>query len=88
MANKLTTNPWYVDTPGVLTTKAFKVHHFEFVRPAAAGDSAVLVNRVGNYAWTGVADIINELVKSQVVGWVDGLTLQSLTSGSVLIYFA
>jgi hypothetical protein len=95
MANDLSGRQWRLDTPtpfgslnALLWNGNIKVHHFEFSEYASQGSQAVLKDRNGKIVWspTGAADL--EEVRSGNVGWVNGLILDSLDSGLVIVYIA
>lgn len=89
MANKMTDNPWTLDTAsaGVVINKNYiKVRHFEFVDYAADGDTAVLKNQLGDVVWkaNGASDF--RPVVSTNIGWINGLIFDSVTAGIVRVY--
>ena len=89
MANKMTDNPWTLDTAssGVVINKNYiKVRHFEFVDYAVDADTAVLKNQLGDVVWkaNGASDL--RPIVSGHIGWINGLIYDSATAGIVRIY--
>lgn len=89
MANKMTDNPWTLDTPasGVVINKNYiKVHHFEFIDYAADTDTATLKNQLGDVIWKANGAVDLRPIVSSHVGWVNGLIFDAATAGIVRIY--
>lgn len=86
MANVITGRQWVLDTAGVVWTDEAKILHFEFVDYLVATDTAILKDRAGRVVWsaTGAADL--SPIISQDIGWVSGLTVDTLGSGKVIAY--
>jgi hypothetical protein len=93
VANDVTSNPWTLDTVGAVAPFALsriKIHHFEFVGYAVATDIARLLNRNGDIVWEAQGRTDFSVVKSDRVGWVSGLSVDTLSDGQgkVLVYIA
>lgn len=89
MANNLTQNPMYIDTPSAvpIILTAYKLKHIEFVGYANYSDKAIVTNLLGHTLaeLTSAADL--QEVRTGNIGWVDGIVVPTLTSGAVLIFF-
>ena len=86
MANVLTGRQLFADTAGVLWQTELKIASIVFSNGLVAGDSAVLVDRIGRPVWRGVIGNDLEADTSTKIGWVEGLTLSSISNGNVIIY--
>ena len=93
MPNDLSARQWRLDTPlaygnpgSVLFQSAIKIAHFEFSTYAAQGNRAIIKSRTGRIVWdvTGNGDLSE--VRSAKIGWVDGLCLDTLDAGLVVVY--
>ncbi len=92
MSNQLGTRQWNLDTPlafgnpgAVLANWNLKVAHFEWTGYAAAA-TCVLKDQNGFVVWSPTATSDEQEVRSMKVGWVNGLCLDTLTSGRVTVY--
>ena len=91
MANKLSGNPLNIDTPSPLpiVKTAYKLRHIEFVGYTAGTDHLVVTDCKGYI----VADLLGAaageagVVRTDDIGWVDGIVVPTLTAGMALIYF-
>lgn len=86
MPNVLTGRQLFADTPGVLWQTELKVASIIFSDGLVAGDKAVLVDRIGRIVWEGIIGNDLEADSSNKIGWVEGLTLLSITNGNVVVY--
>lgn len=94
MANDLSGRQWHLDTPiafgtaGALLWPAnAKIAHFEFAGYGAQGNLVILKDRNGKIIWqaSGAADLSE--VKSQKVGWINGLVADTIQgNGIVTVY--
>jgi hypothetical protein len=93
MANDLSGRQWRLDTPlafgnpgALLWSGNIKVAHFEWSSYTSQGQVCVLKDRNGKTVWapTGASDL--EEVRSAKVGWVNGLVLDTLDAGVVIVY--
>lgn len=90
MANKLSINPWIIDTAGasILYVTDIEVRHFEFTGYGAQGSQCIVQDRFGNNVWVGLGAADLEEVRSGPVGWIYGLAVPTLENGGVLrVYF-
>lgn len=89
MANRLTENPFVIDTAGatVLFKGNINVDYFEFSGYALDTDNVIVNDNSGNLVWqeNGASDLRN--VRSGHVGWIQGLTVPTLSSGKLLVFF-
>jgi hypothetical protein len=93
MANDLSTRQWRLDTPlafgnpgAVLWKGNCYIKQVEFSTYAAQGNPVILKDQTGRVVWsaTGGADL--SPVRLGDIGWVNGLVLDTLTSGLVVVY--
>jgi hypothetical protein len=88
---QLAANPWKVTSadalPLIITKGSVKLRHIEFSNYAVIGDLAVVQDRFGNdiTRLKGTTDI--QEVRTGNIGYVDGVTILSISAGEVLIYF-
>ena len=95
MANDISSRQWRLDTPiaygqpnAILWYGNIKVEHFEFSKYTAQGAKAILKDVNGKIVWDPTGSSTLEEVRSGKVGWVEGLCLDTLDSGIVLVYLA
>lgn len=89
MTNQLATRPWKLDTASataVYLTK-LKIAHLEFAGYTDASHKCELTDTNGNLVWSADGDTNLSNQRSGVIGWTDGLILNVLDSGYVLVYF-
>lgn len=88
MANSITTNPWILDTTGatVLWPSRVKINNIEFAGYAVDTDNCLVQDKHGRTVWIGNGSSDLQTVRSGKIGWVDGLILNTLTSGKVYVY--
>lgn len=89
MANDVAGRPWKLDTPSssvVLWEGWIKTAHFEWSGYSAQGQVCILKDQNGRIVWapTGAFDLSE--VRSGKVSWIDGLILDTLDAGTVLVY--
>lgn len=89
MANRLTENPFVIDTASanVLFKGNIEVDYFEFTGYALDTDNVIVQDNAGNLIWqeNGASDLRN--VRSGHVGYIRGLIVPTLTSGKLLVFF-
>lgn len=88
MGNNITQNPWVLDSAGVVTTKHTPVKRMVWHEPTTASHVLLLVNQKGIEIWSktaiaGGAGMDYELAD---VGFIDGLTITTLQSGTLKVY--
>lgn len=92
MANDLSARQWRLDTPlafgnaaAVLWRANIYVKQIEFSNYAAPGNQAILKDQNGKIIWsaTGAADL--SPIRVGDIGWVNGLVLDTLASGLVML---
>lgn len=86
MANDITGRQWTLDTAVAVYDHGVDVQFFEFANYIGAGDAVVVKDRNGRIVWTAVGATDFSEVKSGHVGWVDGITLDTLNSGVCRVY--
>lgn len=93
MANDLSTRQWRLDTPvaygsagAVIWKSNLYIKQVEFSTYAVQGNKAILKDQTGRIVWsaTGAADL--EPIRLGDIGWVNGLVLDTLDSGLVVVY--
>lgn len=87
MANNITGRVWTLDTVGVVHGGMVKVKSFSFVNYAADTDVAAILDRIGRVIWTvnGASDL-TPVDSGDQIGWIEGITLSTLSAGAVLVY--
>lgn len=93
MANDISGRQWRLDTPvafglpnALVWPSNVFVLQMEFMNYAAQGNPAILKDRNGKTVWspTGAADL--SPVRLGAIGWVNGMVLDTLPSGLVVVY--
>lgn len=89
MANQLGSNPWVIDTPGpaLLFATNVKAAHFEFSQYAADTDNVIVVDRFGKEVWAANGNVDLSPVESFTVEWIHGISVPTLSSGKLRVYF-
>lgn len=91
--NDLSTHAWRLDTPSafgnpgaVLWPSWELIRQIEFSTYAVQGNKAILKDRNGKIIWsaTGAADL--SPVRCGDIGWHQGMVLDTLDSGLVVVY--
>lgn len=88
MANDISSNPWFIDTAGVLYKDKVKIKRLVWTQQATAGDSLVLKDINGQIIIQSKAYQPNFNQEFAYDGWFNGLDLTTLTSGVLLVYLA
>jgi hypothetical protein len=86
MANVLGPKVWKIDTAAELIAERRIINRIQFV-PGAVGDSVVVNERNGNLIWEHLSAFAGGTVGSAVFDIpfdADGITVDSISSGSVL----
>jgi hypothetical protein len=87
VANQLAANPWTLDTEGAIYTGHIRIKTIHWAIPVAAGDELLLLDRDGNTIVTAVAEADGQSQIFRLGAWYNGLTLDTLDSGTVLVHF-
>jgi hypothetical protein len=88
MPNSLTSNPWVIDTPGaaILFAGDVYIEHMEWSQYQAAATCTVQ-DRFGKVIWQpGPASDLEE-VRTGKVEKVHGISVPTLSSGKLWVYF-
>ena len=85
MANNISGNPWNLDTPGVLFKQRFKFDGGTW-NAATANATMELVDNTGRVVFNAVFPTDLTPVQIPKMGWVNGLTLLTLSSGNISIF--
>ena len=90
MANDLTGQVWYIDTPMTVEDPTWKncniyIYALNWSNIVAAGDRLTVKDRVGRVIYDVTADAAKENVNLPHLGWVQGVVVVTLTSGNVQI---
>jgi hypothetical protein len=86
MANVLTGRQLYADTPGTLWLGPLKINSIIYSDPLVAGNKCTLVDGIGRPVWNGLAGSDLAADSSNRIGWVNGLVLNEIDSGNVIVY--
>lgn len=82
MANNVTANPWYLDTVG--TVWAGRIYFKELVwNKPTAGTALILTDINGNTIINTVANAQDPMYSFGSLGWVNGLVIVTLASGTL-----
>ena len=85
MANDIGGNPFVLDTVGSVTTDQISIDFIRWVGGAAAGDQCILKSG-GRVIWKSLAPATNYVEQSPIRKKYFGLTLDTLSSGTVYVY--
>lgn len=89
MANRLTQNPLFIDTPGttIFYPHGIKIRHMEWEN-YLAGATAVVNDGLGINLWSPTAASDLSEVRTASIGWIDtGIAVVTLTSGRINVFF-
>lgn len=89
MANRLGTNPMYIDTAGasVLRYDKLKVREFQFINYDADTDTAVVHDKDGRLIWQGNGNSdLSPVSGGGNGGWVEGIIVPTLDAGVLLVF--
>lgn len=81
MANDVTTTVWRIDTLPFTFTGRLYIASAEWSDQVAAGDALVATQSNGKPLWDTKASSANFLQDLGKQGWVNGITVTTLTSG-------
>lgn len=90
MANDLSSNPWKIDTASstAVWDQPVYVKRFHWMEPTTDGHSVSVTDKNGKAVWpdfTALAGGDGMVYEHVVEGWVDGLIVPTLDSGTLLI---
>jgi len=89
MANQLSARPWALDTPSAtpLWSTPLNIGNIEFINYTNEQDCAQILDKNGNVVWVANGADDFSPVRSGPIGWIEGLILDYIDSGVLLIYF-
>ncbi len=82
--NDLTSNPWVIAEQGEVTTKNIKVAEIKYHEPDDDAAVVELVNKNGHL----LARFDDDHREVDHGGWFNGITVDRIDSGYLLLYFA
>ena len=85
MANNISANPWYVDTAGTIWTGKIYIKELLWNKPTA-GTSLIILDQNGNTIINTVANAQDPMFTFGTLGWVNGMVLSTLGSGTLSIF--
>jgi hypothetical protein len=87
VANSLSGTTWKCDTVGVLSPGQVAVKSFYWLAPVADGDVLIVKDNAGRVVLHAIAEAAGQSQYFYKGGkfWVPGLTLDTLTSGTLFI---
>ena len=89
MANDITSNPWVLDTAGVVTTAPFRCKEIVWT-PTTDGDDLLLADNGGKTIWSlkAVAADANQGIEypKRIDGALNGLDITTIDNGTVYVY--
>lgn len=94
MANDVTSNPWILDSLGAVTADPIRVKEVRWVGSTTAGHQAVINDKNGKLKWESLAGGGNNVEESlpnidrRIPTTWDGLTVATLGSGKLEVYYA
>lgn len=86
MANDITSRPWNIDTVGTVYTHRTYIHELVWSEQVAAGDHLTITDINGKILVDTRADSPNDYQRFGKLGWVNGIVLTVLDSGTLLLY--
>ena len=89
MSNVLTQSPWLVDTAAatILGTGRHRIVGIRWMGGTTAGHQCIITDRNGKVVFEGIAAAANHNDESNIPFEVDGISVTTLGSGRVYIYF-
>lgn len=88
MANDISSNPWYLDTTGVIYAANVKIKRVVWSKQAAVGDALLVKDRNGKTIIDSKAYAVNFNQEFAYDGWFNGFTLTTLASGILMVYLS
>jgi len=87
MANSITSPVWKLDTTGTIVARGtmVRLRGIAWIGAGTAGDSCVIRDALGNDVWESVASGANFVDRDAPSITINGLVLQTLSSGRVYI---
>jgi hypothetical protein len=93
MANDVASRQWRLDTPvpfgqpGAAIWKAnLFVENIDFSGYAAQADQCIVKDQTGRIVWSGTGSTTLAPVRTGRIGWVNGLVLDTLSSGLCVVF--
>ena len=93
MANDLASRQWRLDTPtafglpgAILWESNIRMVQAEFSGYTSQSDQCILKDKNGRTVWGATGSTGLQPVRLGDIGWVDGLCLDTLTSGLCIVY--
>ena len=93
MPNDVSSRQWRLDTPvpfgsanALIWPGNVLVLQAEFMNYAAATDNAIIKDRNGKTVWSPTAAADKSPVRLGRIGWVEGIVLDTLSSGLIVLY--
>lgn len=88
MANNISGNPWFLDTPGVIYTANVKIKRLVWSEQVTAGDVLLIKDNAGRTIVASKAYQPNFVQDFAYEGWYEGFNLVTLASGVVAVYLS
>jgi hypothetical protein len=85
MANNVSANPWYVDTPGAVWHGKIYIKELLWGKPTA-GATLLILDDNGNIIISTVANASDPSQSFGTLGWVTGFNLVTLGSGNLSVF--
>jgi len=87
MANNITANPWFIDTPGTTLIWYGKVYIKDILwNQPAAGAALIILDQNGNTIINTLANTADPMFSFGTLSWVNGLAVTVLGSGTLSIF--
>jgi hypothetical protein len=94
MANDLSSRQWRLDTPtpftsgpaAILWVGSVFIKNIEFTGYTAQTAQCVVKDRTGRIVWSGTGSTTLAPIRTGEVGWVNGLVLDTLSSGLCVVF--
>jgi hypothetical protein len=88
MANDISSNPWHLDSTGVVYVPNVKIKRLVWSEQATVGDVLLISDRNGKPIVSSKAYAANFNQEFAYDGWFNGLTVTTLASGIVMVYLS
>lgn len=87
MANNFSANPWYIDTPGVGAEWHGRVYIKDLIwNKPTAGTALIILDDNGNTILNTVANTNDPMFSFGTLGWVTGIHVTTLASGTLSFF--
>lgn len=87
MANNISANPWFIDTPSTAVIWTGKVYIKELIwNKPTAGATLIILDQNGNTIINTVANASDPMFAFGTLSWVNGFVVTTMSSGDLSVF--